>query len=285
MPFSFISSALAVAQGVKGLFGSKPKEKTPRDNMLSQAAGAREAAEQYGFNPLTMLQYGQPGGAISGGGGPAPLASMQILQDGLRGFDDIQSGDLARRRALDEHQVELARIQLDEVRRGVGLNRASDIGPSPAVFGRQAVPVAQPNLRRAGSEAVGGDLTNPLDPTRKIERDPIVNMPGFFEVQNRLTYGKPIVLPGEELENDPGSLTAVAAIGGPQVVVNAARFHGERFRAENKEARESEENRKRVNQRRRDRWSVSPFRLRGGVTGFLGSPTVVWDNFRNKRVH
>ena len=62
---------------------------------MSQAAGARQAAKEYGFNPLTMLQYGQPGGAM-GGGGEAPLASIELITGGLGTIADELTGAAAR---------------------------------------------------------------------------------------------------------------------------------------------------------------------------------------------
>ena len=56
-----LGTAIGAAKVIGGLFGlgkKKKKDPTPRDNLLSQAQGARDAADKYGFNPLTMLQYG-----------------------------------------------------------------------------------------------------------------------------------------------------------------------------------------------------------------------------------
>lgn len=56
-----VASALigAGASLLGGLFKKKPKEKSAEQNsreaILGQAAGARQASEKYGFNPLTLL--------------------------------------------------------------------------------------------------------------------------------------------------------------------------------------------------------------------------------------
>ena len=46
-----IGAAISAVTGIKGLFSKKKKDPTPKDNLLSQAKGARQAADQYGFNP------------------------------------------------------------------------------------------------------------------------------------------------------------------------------------------------------------------------------------------
>lgn len=131
-----LSGVGSVLGGLGGLFGKKKKDPTPAQNLLSQAQGARQAADQYGFNPLTMLQYGQPGGAMGGGGGgPSPLASIQLLTDGLKGIDDVVSGDAARRRAADQLNLDLAQLKLDQARSGVLVTQTpyavNQFGPSP----------------------------------------------------------------------------------------------------------------------------------------------------------
>src|SRR5690606_18630512 len=101
-----------VLGGIAGIKQAGEKGPTPRDNIMSQAQGVRDAASEYGFNPLTLLQYGQTG-AMAGGGGAAPLASIQLLTDGLKDIDDIVSGDRARRQAADQLSLDMAKIQYD----------------------------------------------------------------------------------------------------------------------------------------------------------------------------
>ena len=104
---------LLITGGLKllgGLFGSKPP--TPAKNILSQAQGAREAAAKYGFNPLTMLQYGQPGGAMGGG---SPLASADLMAGALQDVSDVISGESERRNAANKLELELGRIKLDQL--------------------------------------------------------------------------------------------------------------------------------------------------------------------------
>lgn len=135
-------------QLVGGLFSANRERQeardAPRRNIVSQAQGVREAAERYGFNPLTMLQYGQPGGAMGGG---APLASAQLISDGLADVTDVLSGDAERRRVASELQNDLLRIQIDQLRGAVARpSAASSVGSGAAVLGGRSVEAAGPSV-------------------------------------------------------------------------------------------------------------------------------------------
>lgn len=128
-----------------GLLGRKRKDPTPAQNIMSQAQGARQAADAYGFNPLTMLQYGQPGGAMGGGGG-APLASIELITGGLKDVADAFTGEAARRRAADQLEMDLAQLKLDQLRSGVlavAPSAASAIGSGPTPIGPRTATVVQ----------------------------------------------------------------------------------------------------------------------------------------------
>lgn len=132
------TAGVKILGGLKGLFGKKDKPKSPSWNILSQAEGAREAAEKYGFNPLTMLQYGQPGGALGGGGGEPPLASIDLLTGGLDDLGSILSGDRERQRAADQLALDLAKLKLEQARSGVvavAPSAASGVGDGQPVLG------------------------------------------------------------------------------------------------------------------------------------------------------
>ena len=60
--------------GVAGLFSKKKGAPSARENTVKLAQGARQAAERYGFNPLTMLGAGSSMGGGGGGGDAPPLA-------------------------------------------------------------------------------------------------------------------------------------------------------------------------------------------------------------------
>lgn len=158
----------AILGGVGGLFGGKTPK--PSANIVSQAKGARDAARRFGFSPLTMLQYGQPGG-VAGGGGGAPLASIQMIVDGLAGVDDEMSGDAARRRAADQLNLDLAQLKLDQARSGVVAvtpQYAADGIPGGMTFGRRPTTVTQSNggPRGATGGAAGSEtdrLNDPVD--------------------------------------------------------------------------------------------------------------------------
>lgn len=102
-----------------GLFGRKKKAPTPAQNILSQAEGARAAAEKYGFNPLTMLQYGNPSGAMGAGSDGPPLASLDLLTGALQDFAAVATGEAAQDRALKQAEIDLRKIEAERLRSGV----------------------------------------------------------------------------------------------------------------------------------------------------------------------
>lgn len=167
MAFELLSGIGSVLGGLGGLFGSsrRRRDPTPRQNLLSQAQGAREAADKYGFNPLTMLQYGQVGGAMGGGGGGAPpLASIDLITGGLKDINDVISGDAARRRAADQLELDLAKVKIDQAKSQMALDHAQLMRMSAAPLGRRAVTAhGAPHARIASPPMAGPYLGRDVD--------------------------------------------------------------------------------------------------------------------------
>lgn len=225
--FGLFSGAIRAATGLKGLFAKKEKDPTPRGNLLSQAQGAREAAEKYGFNPLTMLQYGQPGGAMGGGGGSAPpLASIQAITDGLRDINDVTSGDAERRRKAEQLEIDLAQVRLDQARSGViAVGPGADsVGNGPSPLGRRSAVVPMPTGKapalRKGGFGSPTKAPNSIAPGRGQDIDPVINSPGVFEMENVLTGGKPVIIPGEGEPWGIDELATAVVVGAPQALGN-----------------------------------------------------------------
>lgn len=223
MPFGFISGAIGVASGLKGLFGKKKKDPTPKDNIISQARGVRQAAEESGFNPLTMLQYGQPGGAMGSGGGHAPLASIDLITGGLKDISDAMSGDKERQQKREELEQDLLRVQIDQLRSGVlaAPPAAAGIGAGPSPIGRRPAVQAQSAGSAPKKLPVFGSPTpgpNTIAPGRGQEIDPVVNSSGIFEMENVLTGGRPITIPGEGEPWGIDELATAVVVGAPQIL-------------------------------------------------------------------
>lgn len=203
----------SVLGGVAGLQQANKEGPTPRDNIMSQVAGVREAAKEYGFNPLTLLQYGQPGGSLQGGaGGAAPLASWQMLTDGLRDVSDAFTNKGERDRAREELELDLARLRIEQARSGVvvgPMGAADGVGGAPSPLGRRAVSlVTGSGASRGGTNAgmvsasapvgqgasdngaSGRDQLRPLpdsiavDARRDVEHDPQRTHSGFITIDN-----------------------------------------------------------------------------------------------------
>lgn len=229
MPLEAGLAAFKLGSAIGGIFKKKKKAPTPRDNMMSQARGARDAAEKYGFNPLTMLQYGQPGGALGGGGGPPPLASIDLLTGALADINDITSGDAARRRAADQLEIDLAQVKIDQAKNQMALDhsRAAEMASSP--LGRRAVTVPnggavhtkpRPSLATADDPNEGhmfrddlGDVVMP-DPT--MDRSP-----GFFGMGGFRVVPAPGWSSGEAIEENYGDSEIISTLyGGAKVVAD-----------------------------------------------------------------
>ncbi len=139
------SGVMSVLGGLKGLFGKKAKNPTPRDNLLSQLQGIEEGAEKYGYNRLTLLQHGQTGGTGLGASGP-PLASFDMLSDGFREIGDVVSGDADRRRQAENLKLDLAKLEIERLQAGHAADAVGGVSP----LGNRAKTVAQTNVNVPG---------------------------------------------------------------------------------------------------------------------------------------
>ena len=245
---SILAGVGSLIGGVSGLFSKSKGAPSARENTVKLAQGARQASERYGFNPLTMLGAGSSMGGGGGGGGAPPLASIQMLTEGLQSVDDVISGDADRRRQADQLQLDLAKVQLEQARSGViasGSTAADAVGGSlsplgaprgthvqktaravPARFSvsaSAAAPVAKPKGKFSQGE-------NPDAPGRKEDIAPLTNSPGFFEVENSWTGG-PVSIPGEGEPWGIDELGTALVVGVPEVLGNHANkvlFDGKR---------------------------------------------------------
>ena len=234
MSWAAVAGAAKVVAGLAGAFGGGSKgAPSARENIMKAAQGARQAQEAYGFNPLTMLGSGA-GMAGGGGGSPPPLASVQLLTEGLEGIDDVSSGDAARRRQAEQLEIDLAKLRLDQARSGVIPSQAmasetvsrtpSPIGVAHGTYAATNVRQVPPRLATASAapasalkfEAKG---KNPIAPGRKDDVAPLTNSPGVFVMQNAITGG-PITIPGEGEPWGVDELATAAVIGVPQISYN-----------------------------------------------------------------
>ena len=113
---SILGGIASVAGAFGSLFGKKDEAPTPAQNILSQAQGAREAAEKYGFNPLTLL--GASSGISGLNDGPAPLASTQLILDGLQSIEDERTGKKAQERQKDQLELDPYTLLVTRAPRG-----------------------------------------------------------------------------------------------------------------------------------------------------------------------
>lgn len=242
---------------IGGLFQNKANkdarkaQPTPDRNLLDQAKGAREASAKYGFNPLTMMQYGQTGGA--GGVGPLPpLASVEMISSAIRDVSDVVSGDAARRRQQQQLELDLARLKVEQARSGVIIhpqNTVDNVGTGLSPLGRTTSTYAQGTVRHVtppmatpapkaaapkppATSGATANAANPIAPDRKRDVAEMTNSPGVFEVQNKVTGGKPITIPGDGEPWGADEVVTAVVVGAPQVfhnVVGGGKPLGERL--------------------------------------------------------
>ncbi|UIB81388.1 DNA pilot protein [Flyfo microvirus Tbat2_93] len=261
--------ATSILGGLKGLFGGgdKPKTVTPYNQIHSQAAGAKDAAAKYGFNPLTLLQAGAGNGyaQLGGGAGPAPLASISMLTEGLQSVSDVVSGDAAKARAREQLETDLLSVQLDEARARLANPRAfmpatDQVGGSPSPLGRRAATATPVNGATHSKRFAMAD-DSALTEGRKTDIAPVTNSPGVFTIQNGATLGKPVTIPGEGEPWGIDELATAGVFGIPQVlggIANDYFFDGKRVdewardkHAEQEAARPERERREREETKKR----------------------------------
>lgn len=227
-------SAVEIGAGVKAMKGQEAV--TPYDNLMSQAAGARAAAEEYGFNPLTMLTLGQTG-ASTQAAGPPPLASIQMITSGLTGLEDVVTGSAARRRAAEQLNLDLASLQLEKARSGVAtipMSNTISSAPGAVNFGRQSVQWSQAHAAPArvvparslgtGPQAAPANArplveASQVDPRRETDHAAVPTHAGVMVVDNP-NVPFPLYMPtldGDEALDVTQYPTALAAYAGSAI--------------------------------------------------------------------
>lgn len=229
MSWGAVAGVAKAIGGLASAFGGGSKgAPSARENIMKAAQGARQASEEFGFNPLTLLGSGAAMGG-GGGGSPPPLASLQVLTEGLEGLDDISSGDAARRRQAEQLEIDLAKLKLDQARSGVIPSQSmasetvsrtpSPIGVAHGTYAATNVRQAPPRMATASAARFEAKGKNPIAPGRKDDVAPLTNSPGVFVMENAITGG-PITIPGEGEPWGVDELATAAVIGVPQIAYN-----------------------------------------------------------------
>lgn len=197
----------------------EPDAPSIQENMLDQASGARQAAAKYGFNPLTMLQYGQTAGTVGSG---TPLASQELIASGIQQFADVASGEAERRYASNELQADLGRIALEQQRALVAVRPSASAAVNngvPGLGNRPAAYVAQKPL--PGRPPLGGPGTfDWLTAGRPQIIKPEENLSSFMTVENGLTFGPTKVLGSDGEVMGPLEVAMLGAQVAPQAYWN-----------------------------------------------------------------
>lgn len=201
-------------------------------DMSDQFVRIRDAAQKAGFNPLTALASGAPMVPTAAGGlagysamapqaasanfmGP-PLASTEMLVNGVQDVGNILSGREALDIAEQKSRIELNRIQAEQLgalpmlntRGGASRRAAASVAAGDAPSGWTGG--FAPTFWRKGS---------PLDADRSVEMDATHNVGGFIEIENDWTGGGAVYAPGSDGDvMDLDELLVAGAFAYPQVI-------------------------------------------------------------------
>lgn len=165
-----------------GIFG-KPKrtsaQQNSRQGILGQAQGAREAAEKYGFNPLTLLAASSPMGPSESSNymGTAIANSALMLADGLAKRQERIGREAALEKANEELRLQVRELTLRPKFGGIYAQRQA-VPSLGAALGRSASDAASSasavlaGSRSAAAQSGVGLDGNPVDPEDRhgIER-------------------------------------------------------------------------------------------------------------------
>lgn len=181
---ALIGAGASLLGGILGKPKERSAEQNSREALLGQAAGARKAAEKYGFNPLTLLGVSSAVGPSESSAymGSAIADAGMMLADGLQRRQD----ELGQISQLEQQNRELQeRVQSLTLRPRVGGVYAQ----------REAVPsVAAAVL--ADDMQEGGGLLGPgrvsPDPGRPLARRTAENTPRVLVYD---PAGKPMYIP------------------------------------------------------------------------------------------
>lgn len=183
------------------------------------------AAAAVGFSP-TAAAYSNSQSVGSVGGGPqASGVTAQVAADNSFGEALMSAAGLVMQSRQYEQEQDLRRtqIQLEQDRISELVNRATS---RPIVAGVYGPSVHSTRMARRQVEAAPGQpASDPgwLNPGRDVDRDPVLNTPGNFQVDNAMTGGT-ISLPGTDGDvMDAGQVLTTAVFGGPQVAWNWAK--------------------------------------------------------------
>lgn len=134
-----MASVLSIGASLLGGLFSRNSAKKARAQALEDEkqkfVRLREAAELGGFNPLTALQYSGAGFGSNTPTGAAPLASIEMVQNAITDFGQIVTGEESKRRAREQLETDLLKIQLDQANHSA----ARAVAPGLPSVGRSGV--------------------------------------------------------------------------------------------------------------------------------------------------
>lgn len=213
----------AIIGGAVSLIGGRKARKDQAAaradaNYRNSPEGIRANAEAAGFNPLVFAGPGTGTGAQY-----APVFGNEYAQAGALISDAFAQEEALK---IQRSELELQNKRLEEIVKQTTLT--PDV---PGIYGgrndggssRNSLPVAG---RMGGQSGAGG--TSWVAPGRDVEVSPYSSGAGLTEINNVLTPGAGIVVPGSD--GEPWGIDEVATAvvaGAPQVVYQYGKTFGE----------------------------------------------------------
>lgn len=185
-----VAAVQAIGSLLGGILGKAKRGPSAGDNALSHVSGIMEAAEKFGFNPLTLLGSV---GAVGGASPPPNIMGAAIADATMYLGDGInKSGDLKRQR--DALAAERDALQT----KVIGLTIRPKV---PGVYGTMAM--GGPNAQRSDPVVVARDASRagpvgsavagairplqdklPVDPRRAVDNQAQKTHAGFMAIDN-----------------------------------------------------------------------------------------------------
>lgn len=211
-----LAAGAKILGGIGGLFGKKKSTLNETvSGIRGQAKGARWAADEWGFSPLTLLGNSS---AIAGGGYETPpLASIQSITDGIQGIDDVVSGETNRQKERSELQNQLLRLEVERLNAGgAGGMAAQRLQIDGGAQQAGDIRVSGPAMATDPNAWFGKppyDGARPAAPGRETDVKPVDNSAGYGIISNAFTNAL-----GGELgyignDGEPWDLLQLGAVG------------------------------------------------------------------------
>lgn len=188
----------------------------------------RESAEAAGYNPLTALSvggapgYASPASGVAAKQAVAKLASPSLIGNVVSGVAEVVTGIEAQKAQQKRSEQQLAEINrqrtLGDVPKVAKVYRNTSSNSSATAKIPKAAGVATLGAKPATPQDNAFEAgPNSLAPGRQVDAINPANSAGVFAINNKLTRGEDIIMPGDTEPWGIDELATAAIVGLPQL--------------------------------------------------------------------